>query len=451
MVPVAAYVLVGRQHRKMRVVSKRLRLAIQACFMVLLFTNQVQYSKLIFQLLFTLPNLITAYTSCRHRKRNTYNALLFEQNWEANLIKLHKQLIDRTYRPGRSICFVVTNPKPREIFAADFRDRVVHHLLVNKIEPFFEKRFIFDSYACREGKGCHTAVDRLHLAMKRASANFSRPVYFVQLDVRQFFPSIDKAILVNILQRTLADIPQLKAMLLKILWLIEVIVWHDPTTNYFFKGNQKKIQQIPKTKSLFTVPSGKGLPIGNLTSQFFANIYLNELDQYVKRTLKVPYYLRYADDMVLLAESIDQLKQWREKIDVFLQTRLELQLHPLKDHYGSVYQGIDFVGYMVKPKYRLSRQRVVRALKNKLFQFNRQLLFAPAEISNQLSLPLVRKPSQAEIDHMMSVVNSYYGHLLHANTYRLRKHLYEEHFGELKSFLKPNKTVTSFLPISATH
>ncbi|EKD99647.1 MAG: Retron-type reverse transcriptase [uncultured bacterium] len=257
----------------------------------------------------------------------------------------------------------------------------------------------------------------------------------MQLDIKSFFSHIDKHILLEILEREIKKgftIPSQK----DILWLSQTIIFHNPTKNYYLKGKKELLMQVPSHKTLFKAPTGKGLPIGNLTSQFFANVYLNELDQFVKRKLKVKYYIRYVDDMVLLSENTEQLKLWRKEIDHFLREKLKLELHPDKDKYGSVYQGIDFVGYVVKPKYVLSRKRVVSNLKTKLYFFNHGLLLVSGN-QKQEALPLSKPPTKNEVKKATAMINSYYGHFRHANCYRLRKNLYEKHFGILKEYLVP--------------
>lgn len=180
----------------------------------------------------------------------------------------------------------------------------------------------------------------------------------------------------------------------------------------------------------------KGLPIGNLTSQFFANIYLNELDQYVKRVLKIKYYTRYVDDIVVLSNSLEDVYRWRKQINIFIKQKLKLTLHPNKDKYGSVYSGIDFVGYVNKPRYTLSRQRVVGNLKNKLKLFNQGLLLI-SQNQKQIVLPLHTPPTKEELCKMSAMINSYYGHFRHVNCFNLRKNMYENHFGCLKEYLEP--------------
>ena len=399
--------------------------------------------------IFTLPKLFKAYLSCRERKRKTINALKFEIACEQKLLDLAKELQSHTYHPGRSICFVVTYPKLREIFAADFCDRVVHHLLVNEIEPIFERRFIYDSFACRKEKGCHTAISRLKKFIDQVSKNKTKNSFYLQLDIKSFFTAIDKRILYQIITAKLAEIKRNQNWIEEIYYLLNAIIFYNPTKNFVIKGDKSLLNKIPYQKSLFNVSINKGLPIGNLTSQFFANVYLNELDQFVKRKLKVKYYLRYVDDLVLLSENPEQLREWRKEIDFFLKENLELELHPRKDKSGSIYQGIDFVGYVTKPEYTLSRKRVVKNLKIKLHYFNQGLLLV-SDNQKQKTLPLSKPPTKEEIKKAMAMVNSYYGHFKHANCYRLRKNLYERHFGELKKYLKPNKDLSSFRPFKPT-
>jgi len=373
--------------------------------------------------IFTLPKLLTAYLSCRRHKRKSSNALLFELFLETKLLKLQEDLRSHTYRPRRSICFAVTHPKLREIFAADFCDRIIHHLLINEIEPYFERRFIFASFACRKEKGCHAAVSHLRKHINLITKNKTQNAYFLQLDIKSYFPAIDKNILFGIIEKNIHQ--------KELIWLAKIIIFHDPTQNYRQKGKKELLRQIPPNKSLFGVPKTKGLPIGNLTSQFFANVYLNKLDQFIKRKLKIKHYLRYVDDLILLSENPDQLWQWRKEISLFLAKTLQLELHPDKDKFGSVYQGIDFLGYVTKPTYTLTRNRVVNNLKTKLYYFNKNVLVNGA-------------PDKKAIKTALSMINSYYGHFLHGNCYRLRRNIYEKHFGALKEYLTPARNYSYF-------
>jgi len=377
---------------------------------------------------FSLDEILKAYLSCRKNKRNTINQIKFEINLEENLYSLYKSLNNGSYYPGRSICFVVTYPKLREIFAADFKDRIVHHLLVSRIEPYFEKRFIYDSYACRVNKGVHKAIARL--------TSFSKVnKYYLQIDIKSFFSNIDKNILYSIIAGEGGNS--------KIIFLnkstkdlLKIIIFYDPTKNYCIKGDKDLLQKIPFDKSLFYTPKDKGLPIGNLTSQFFANVYLNQIDQYIKRTLKVKYYIRYVDDLILLSNDKNKLLKWKEDINNYLINNLKLELNKNKDKLGSVENGINFLGYIVRPNYTLSRKRVVSNLKNKLYFFNKGYLLS-SNNQKQIALPLSKNLTNGELDKILATINSYYGHFRHANTYRLRRNLYENNFENLKKYLVP--------------
>ena len=202
-----------------------------------------------------------AYLDCRKRKRGTINALEFEVNVLENLFDLALDLQKNKYRPSRSVCFITRSPKLREIFAADFRDRIVHHLAVRELEKHWEPRFIHDSFASRKGKGIHGAVKRLQGFMRKAGRSGKRAAWFLQLDIRSFFMSIDKDILFEIFKKD----SKCSSELLNLLY---TIIYHDPTTNYTFRGHPSMLELVPSHKSLFGVGNGKGLPIGNLSSQF---------------------------------------------------------------------------------------------------------------------------------------------------------------------------------------
>ncbi|MDD5072088.1 MAG: reverse transcriptase/maturase family protein [Patescibacteria group bacterium] len=366
---------------------------------------------------FSFQYLLKAYYSCRRRKRNTVNAGKFELNFENELLRLERELKSKTYRPGRSICFVITEPKPREVFAADFRDRIVHHLIVGFLEPFWEKKFIHHSYSCRLKKGAHLAIKDLKRYMRKASCSFSRPAYYLQVDIAGFFMSIDKKILFSILAKHLHNENWL--------WLGEKIIFHNPVKDFYYKGDPNLYNLIPPRKSLFNVSPNKGLPIGNLTSQFFANVYLNELDQFVKHKLKIKYYLRYVDDILIIHENPEQLKKWRKQISHFLNEYLNLQLHPKKTVLQSIYKGINFVGFVVKPHHLLTRRKIVGNLKKKLWYFNNTPIPDTYENFNLL------------LGNILAVINSYYGQFKHANTFNLRRSLYKKNFGVLKTYLEP--------------
>ncbi len=315
---------------------------------------------------FSFENIHRQYLHCRKNKRNTINALRFEVRQEKELLKLGRQLSDRTYRPGRSVCFFSEKPKLREIFAADFRDRIVHHILVDYLESIWEPIFIHDSYVCRRGKGIHKGVARLRKFIRQVTANGTRRAWYLQLDIKNYFMSIDKDILFALILN--------KCNNPNALWLSELLIYHDCTYRPIMRGSRKLARHIPPHKTLFKTPKNKGLPIGNLNSQFFANVYLNGLDQFVKHRLKCRHYLRYCDDFVLVSQDRDQLLKWREDIAQYLSRELKLELNQKRQHLQPVTNGIDFLGYVIRGDYLLVRRRVVNNLRTRLREFEAVLV-----------------------------------------------------------------------------
>lgn len=293
-------------------------------------------------------DLVQAYYDCRRSKRNSASALAFEADLERNLSQLHSDLIAGTYRPGRSICFVVTRPKPREVWAADFRDRIVHHLLYNRIGASIEATFIADSCACIPGRGTLYAAQRLESKIRSATQNWARPVHYLKLDLANFFVSIDKQILAGQLEARIHE-PWWRALALQVLW-------HDPREDFEVRSPRHLFNKVPQHKRLTAQPARLGLPIGNLSSQFFANVYLDALDQFVKHRLRCRHYVRYVDDFVLLHESPQQLNTWLAEINAFLPT-LGAKLNPSKTILQPVDRGVDFVGHVIKPWRRTTRPR----------------------------------------------------------------------------------------------
>jgi hypothetical protein len=359
--------------------------------------------------LFSLANIQRQYVECRRHKRNTANALRFEAAQEMNLLALRDALADRSYEPNRSVCFFVQRPKLREIFAADFRDRIVHHVLVNYLERAWEPVFIQDSYACRNGRGVHAAVARLQQFMREATANGTRQAFTLQLDIRNYFMSIDKPRLFEMVAARLN--PRCPADA-EALWLAEKLVFHDCTHEPVLKGDPRLLDRLPAHKTLFRAPPGKGLPIGNLNSQFFANVYLNALDQFVKHELKCRWYLRYCDDFVLVAETAAQLTAWKARIEDFLTERLLLQLNPTRERLRPVSDGVDFLGYIVRPFHLLVRRRVIGHLREALGRSERVLVGQHAQATEY------RFDAQA-LDALQASLASYLGHLRRASCHRL--------------------------------
>jgi retron-type reverse transcriptase len=298
---------------------------------------------------FSFLELIQAYLDCRRTKRNSVAALIFESNLESNLRELFDELHAGTYRPSSSICFVITRPKPREVWAAPFEDRIVHHLLYNRIAQRFHRSFIADSCACIPGRGTLYAAHRLEAKVRSQTRNWKRPAWYLKCDVANFFVSIDKTILRELIAKRVTEAWWLQ--------LTEAILFHDPRADVELHCPPHRLALIPALKSLFNQPAHLGLPIGNLSSQFFANVYLDVLDQFVKHELRARHYVRYVDDFVLLHESPQWLNDARERIEAFLPERLGVQLNPRKTILQPIERGIDFAGYVIKPWHRTIRRR----------------------------------------------------------------------------------------------
>lgn len=301
---------------------------------------------------FLFEDLVQAYFDCRKAKRTSNSALAFEINLERNLHQLDQELREGTYRPGPSICFVVTHPKPREVWAAQFRDRIVHHLLYNHIAPRFHARFIADSCACIPGRGTHYGARRLEAKIRGITENWKHRAWYLKCDLANFFVSIDKRILH---QQLVKHIPEP--------WWQELatqILFHDPRQNHEIRGDRTLLDQVPPHKRLTNHPPHLGLPIGNLSSQFFANVYLNALDQHIKHKLRARHYIRYVDDFILLHRDRDWLTHAHQQIDAWLPQHLSAQLNPKKTVLQPIDRGVDFAGQVIKPWCRTVRRRAVR-------------------------------------------------------------------------------------------
>lgn len=288
--------------------------------------------------LVSFPHLWAAYRKARRGKRKHPGVAAFELNVERELCSLQDELIEQTYAPGPYRTFTIVDPKPRLISAAPFRDRVVHHALTSILEPIWERLFIADTYACRKGKGSHAAVDRFQ---KFAQQN----QYVLKCDVSKYFPSIDHELLKGLLADRIKD--------RHVLWLAYRIIDHS--------NPQEPVQQWYPGDDLFT-PSERrrGLPLGNQTSQFFANVYLNPFDHWAKRTLKARSYIRYVDDFVILGSDTGWLSEARHRCREEL-ARWRLTMHPSKAVISRTEDGTRFLGYRVFPTHRLlPRSNVVR-------------------------------------------------------------------------------------------
>ena len=339
-------------------------------------------------------NLLSAYRLAGKGKRGHANVAAFEHRLEENLLGLQKELVCHTYRPGPYVNFYIHEPKRRLISAAPFRDRVVHHALCNLLEPVFETGFIADSYANRVGKGTHRALGRVQRLARRFP-------YALQCDVRQFFPSVDHAILRGLLVRKIYD-PDVLGLVNLILASGEGVL-HEAYDMVYFPGDD-----------LFAVSRPRGLPIGNLTSQFWANVYLNPFDHFVKRELGCPGYVRYVDDFILFAPDKATLWEWRKAIVQRLR-RLRLTIHP-GAHPRPVTEGIPFLGFTVFPERRRLKRR-----KGIHFQRRLKVLVAGCRAGE---IP------RSQVDRS---VRGWVNHTRYGNTVGLRKAVFRVLIGLVKT------------------
>ncbi|PIN76586.1 hypothetical protein COV17_01915 [Candidatus Woesearchaeota archaeon CG10_big_fil_rev_8_21_14_0_10_36_11] len=288
----------------------------------------------LWQELCSVQNLELAYKKARKHKTLRPCVLEFEEKLVENLDMLRTELLFHSYKPRPLKTFILRDPKTRKISKSDFRDRVIHHALCNIIEPFFERMFIYDSYANRKRKGTLKAIQRFEHFRKKLSQNNTFLVFILKSDIRHYFDEVDHAVLLKIIRKRIND-P-------KVLWLIRRVL------------------------SNYSTSEGKGMPLGNLTSQFFANVYLNKLDQFVKHRIKTKNYVRYVDDFVILHNSEQQLTEWKKKIADFLREELLLDLHPEKTKIIQAIHGVDFLGLKIFPFHKIMKKRNVCSFKRKL-------------------------------------------------------------------------------------
>jgi hypothetical protein len=306
-------------------------------------------------------DLMRCYEACIKAKA-VIKKSRFHLEYELEIYRLAYDIFHHLYTPSKSNIFVVLYPKPREIIAAHIRDRIVHHLIYHYMSPYWERRFSDQSYTCRQAKGLLRVVQDLRSFVRGHRAHSSQPLYYLKVDVAAFFPTIDIGILKSIIFKKLTH-PRYR-------YLVNVILDHRPVDRGQFVLNSPSTQwsKIPRHKSMFYAPMDKGLPIGNLTSQFFANIYLNELDQYITHHLQGSYiyWQRYVDDVLFLATDANALKLLPTKIDDFLSARLALRLNSSKTIIQPLARGIDHLGFWLKPDHLLVRQKNVKAFYEKL-------------------------------------------------------------------------------------
>ncbi|MBI5798418.1 MAG: group II intron reverse transcriptase domain-containing protein [Candidatus Yonathbacteria bacterium] len=280
----------------------------------------------------SVENLLLAWREFKRWKAQKKDVQEFEMRIMENILLLHTDLKNKTYTHGGYEAFVISDPKRRDIHKARVRDRLLHHAIYRVLYPFFDKTFIADSYSCRNNKGTHKAMKRFETFGRKVSKNYTKTCWILKCDIRKFFASIDQQILLSILRGYVKDE--------NIVWLLERVILS-------FESTEKR----------------KGLPLGNLTSQLLVNIYMNEFDQFMKRKLKAKYYLRYADDFVVLHEDKKYLKSLVPRISEFLSTHLKLTLHPRKLFLKTLTSSVDFLGWVHFSKYRVLRT----ATKSRMF------------------------------------------------------------------------------------
>ncbi|OGY24553.1 MAG: hypothetical protein A2Y57_03315 [Candidatus Woykebacteria bacterium RBG_13_40_7b] len=338
------------------------------------------YNKII-----SLENLFQAWSEFKKGKRNKLDVGCFERHLEDNIFELYQDLVSKTYKHSSYTGFYIHDPKVRHIHKAVVRDRIVHHALFKILNPIFEPTFVSDSFSCREGYGTHKAFEKLVRYSRKVSRNYTKTCWALKCDIRKFFDSVDHGVLLGIIEEKVKDH--------NLIWLIREII--------------SSYQSNCQYTSILVIGSDRvGIPIGNLTSQLFANVYLKELDQFVKHELKVKYHLRYADDFILLHQDKNTLFQSIDKLKFFLVNRLKLSLHPSKISLRKLAWGIDFVGYVALPYHQVLRtklkQRVFRKIAEKINSY---------------------KCGQIDLISCDQSIQSYFGVLKHADTYKLEQTL----------------------------
>jgi|SRR3989338_4570873 len=317
-----------------------------------------------FENIVSVDNLFLAWREFVKGKRNKKDVQVFSFYLMNNILALHKDLVNHTYKHGGYQEFKINDPKPRTIHKASVRDRLLHHAVYRILYPFFDKKFISDFFSCRNNKGTHKAINRFKDFNYIVSKNNTKTCWILKCDIKKFFASVDQEILIKILENRLLRRFASRNDGENILNLLCEII-------FSFKPN--------------------GLPLGNLTSQLFANVYLNEFDQFVKHKLKVKYYIRYADDFVFFSRDKNMLKDLIPQIQNFLQNDLKLTLHPDKIFIKTLYSGVDFLGWINFPDHRILRTKI----KNRMFR-------------------IIKDNPKIE------TLNSYLGLLKHGNTHKIK-------------------------------
>lgn len=366
-----------------------------------------------------LLDLYKAYKDARKHKRRKRKIMYFSLNLEEELIRLRDEILAREYKPSPCNCFVIRDPKTREIFAADFRDRVVHHLIYNYTKVLFEHVFIYDTYSCIKNRGTHFGIRRLNHHIRSISKNYTKTCYILKMDIKGHFMHIDRELLLNICYKTLESIKNHQSDETGKTWndkldysliqyLLYVIIMNDPLIGCIRKGRKSEWETLPESKSLFHSPKGCGLPIGNLTSQLFSNVYMNKLDQYAKRHLKCKAYGRYVDDFFIISNYKSELRDISHSLNKFLKKHLRLEVNKDKTIISNAYYGCGFLGAYIKPYRIYIHNRPLKRIRESVRYFE----------------------NITDPESLQSRTNSYLGALSHYKTYneRLRTFASQTHF-----------------------
>lgn len=336
-----------------------------------------------------------------------------------------------------STCFIVNHPKKREVFAAAFRDRIIHHLYYGYAHELFERTFIQDTYSCIKNRGTHYGIQRLGKHIRQETDNYNRTAYVLKMDICGYFMSIDRCLLLSIANNTLSKMRYHRIAHNKetmwddlidfdlIFYLTKEIIMLDPTANCIFRSDKSEWNGLPMSKSLFHTDKDCGLPIGNLTSQLFSNVFLNEFDQYIKRTLKCKHYGRYVDDAFIVSQDKEFLKSIIPQIKKFLEEILHLTLHMGKTRIYECKYGVEFLGAFIKPHRTYISNQCLRRISTKV------------NMLNTISLNTSPLPS----------VNSYLGILKHYSSFNIRKELFTK-IVTLYDFGYFNDNLTKFIEIN---
>lgn len=349
---------------------------------------------------FTYDEVFAAFTDCLKHKKNTKGAKDFCLDKVSNLLELTDEINSKTYRIGTSQAFIITDPKVREVFAAAFRDRIVHHLIIKELEPYFERYFISTTFSCLKGRGTLHGVQKLASILDEKSEHYARPYYIAKLDYQSFFMSLDKKLLRQRLDNFIIQNYPDNRKKECLRWLCEMVVPHHPEDDCEKVGNLSLWKLLPPSKSLFYVGKDKGLAIGNLTSQMLANFYLTPFD-YKARELGLDI-VRYADDFVVGHHDLEYLKTCIPILKEFAKTHLKLTIHPDKLYMQECSKGVTFVGAIIKQDRIYCGHRAIGKMYDKVAS----------------KFPYYE---EAELESFVSSVNSYLGLMRHYKSYKVRK------------------------------